>query len=242
MIARIEWDQGLGSMMHTFAYHDPAYPEFDLVVVGAMLGAPYNGNGIDIIYRGEIVSGLTANAHAIFTHSSVEVTYAAWQAATAYAVGEMVSPTSYTGYVYRCTTAGTSGGAEPTWPVTPDDTVADGTVVWTTLAPGSFGMVAFSEARGFYDVTLPAGAVEGLPEGTHYLKRSSAGTDAAADIGHQTGWNTAGLPIPARFTFEISGGGGTVTADLLGGEWISNAIVVPAGETATMTRVQVPWI
>jgi len=59
-----------------------------------------------------------------------------WVAATAYSVGDYVRPTSlskFTGYTYKCTTAGTShASTEPTWPTTQNGTVTDsGTLVWT---------------------------------------------------------------------------------------------------------------
>ena len=59
----------------------------------------------------------------------------AWEASTAYILGDSVLPTTPNGYRYVCTTAGTSGGSEPTWPTTPiGQTVADGTAVWTLTA------------------------------------------------------------------------------------------------------------
>lgn len=61
----------------------------------------------------------------------------AWEATTAYTSqgnwGEMIKPTSSNGYVYRCSTGGTSGGAEPTWGTTIQGTTNDGTVVWTNV-------------------------------------------------------------------------------------------------------------
>ena len=56
-----------------------------------------------------------------------------WQASTAYSVKAVVIPTVFGGYTWRCTTAGTSGGSEPSWPADPSSTptVTDGTVVWT---------------------------------------------------------------------------------------------------------------
>ncbi|MEA3432061.1 MAG: hypothetical protein U9R01_05215 [candidate division WOR-3 bacterium] len=54
-----------------------------------------------------------------------------WAASTAYSLGDYVRPTTANGYVYKCTTAGTSGAAEPTWPTTIGQTVTDGSVVWT---------------------------------------------------------------------------------------------------------------
>ena len=55
----------------------------------------------------------------------------AWAANTAYALDAVVVPTVPNGFTYICTTAGTSGTAEPAWPVTLDATVADGGAVWT---------------------------------------------------------------------------------------------------------------
>lgn len=56
-----------------------------------------------------------------------------WAVATAYSLGDLVEPTTPNGFVYKCTTAGTSHAAtEPTWPVVGiGSTVSDGTAVWT---------------------------------------------------------------------------------------------------------------
>lgn len=61
-------------------------------------------------------------------------TLAEWAGTTAYTLGNMLEPTTPNTFVYRCTTAGTSDGSEPTWPTGAiGDTVADGTVVWTLV-------------------------------------------------------------------------------------------------------------
>jgi len=58
-----------------------------------------------------------------------------WIAATSYISGKKVQPVSGNGFVYQCTTTGTSGSSEPTWPVSPlGATVSDGTCVWTLTA------------------------------------------------------------------------------------------------------------
>lgn len=56
-----------------------------------------------------------------------------WKAATVYALTAVVIPTTFGGYTWRCTTAGTSGNAEPSWPTDPSTTptVTDGTVTWS---------------------------------------------------------------------------------------------------------------
>jgi hypothetical protein len=57
----------------------------------------------------------------------------AWTANTVYSAGAYVVPTIANNRVYKCTTAGTSGGSQPTWPTTAGGTVTDGTVVWTEV-------------------------------------------------------------------------------------------------------------
>lgn len=55
-----------------------------------------------------------------------------WTLSNAYTVGQAVIPTSANGYLYICTTAGTSGSTQPTWPTIVGSTVVDGTAVWET--------------------------------------------------------------------------------------------------------------
>jgi len=80
-----------------------------------------------------------------------------WQAATAYLLTAVVIPTTFAGYTWRCTTAGTSGNAEPTWPdpTLGTSTIVDGGVTWTVgtgfrqaLQSGVYSLVkAFSAAN-----------------------------------------------------------------------------------------------
>lgn len=54
-----------------------------------------------------------------------------WDDATAYALGAVIEPVTPNTFFYLCTTAGTSGGTEPTWPTSGiGSTVVDGTCVW----------------------------------------------------------------------------------------------------------------
>ena len=57
----------------------------------------------------------------------------AWEATHSYVLGDIVVPTEgeENGFRYECTTAGDSGGSEPTWKTTEGETNTDGTVVWT---------------------------------------------------------------------------------------------------------------
>lgn len=75
------------------------------------------------------------------TRCKVRITPDDWAATTAYTVradaeagsGSVVKPTTQDGRHYKCTVAGTSGGAEPTWDTTIGNTTADGTVTWETI-------------------------------------------------------------------------------------------------------------
>lgn len=80
-----------------------------------------------------------------------------WLANTDYALTAVVIPTTFTGYTWRCTKAGTSGNSEPSWPTDPSltPTINDGSVTWSVgtgfrqaIQTGVAGLVAtFSAAN-----------------------------------------------------------------------------------------------
>jgi len=57
-----------------------------------------------------------------------------WVALTSYMAWNYASPTIANGFRYKVVTGGKSGATEPTWPVTLGSTVADGQVIWETVA------------------------------------------------------------------------------------------------------------
>ena len=154
--------------------------------------------------------------------------YTAWAASTAFAVGDVRRATSSqnSGLVFECTTAGTSGSSEPTWPTDIGSTLTDNTVVWTaissiyadlsTLAPDA--IIELFELH--YDNTL---------HGSTDILRWHAGSNA--DVTGNITWNSNAyvrLPVQAE-GFEYTNGGtlprptlsvanldGAVTALLLG--------------------------
>ena len=58
---------------------------------------------------------------------------------TAYTVGQYAWPATPNGRLYKCTTAGTTGASEPSWPTAATavdgQTITDGGVVWTDQIP-----------------------------------------------------------------------------------------------------------
>lgn len=63
--------------------------------------------------------------------------YLPWRAQTAYGVDDVVVPDPRNGHLYKVTGAGTTGNAQPAWPLATGATVVDGTVTWQEagLAP-----------------------------------------------------------------------------------------------------------
>lgn len=61
-----------------------------------------------------------------------------WQSGTAYVLDSWVVPTALDDHVYKCVTAGTSGGAEPHFGTctTIGNTITDGTVTWMCVEKG----------------------------------------------------------------------------------------------------------
>lgn len=81
-----------------------------------------------------------SNGEAAYTMPTVYVcvfqaTAGAWTASKAITAGQTTVPTTLNGHMYACTTAGTTGTTQPTWPTTSGGTVTDGTVVWTEMTP-----------------------------------------------------------------------------------------------------------
>jgi len=65
-----------------------------------------------------------------------------WASTTAYTTGDLVKASTYNSHSYLCTTAGTSGSAEPTFPTTNGNTVSDSTVIWKTFDPKTYQTIA----------------------------------------------------------------------------------------------------
>ncbi len=90
---------------------------------------------------------------------SFAVTATTWTATTVKASGNIVKATASPLYAFRCTTAGTTGATEPTWPATVGATVTDGTVTWTNvgiLTPAVDTDYTVDAARGTFFVLYTA--------------------------------------------------------------------------------------
>jgi hypothetical protein len=126
----------------------------------------------------------------------------AWAATTAYSVGDLVIPTVGNGRIYRCTTAGTSGSSQPTWPTTRGGTVSDGGAVWTE-ASNTIEAGTFSEPNsgGYARVQLTASLAA-------WAGTQGAGTTVASSgtAGQSTGSNNGAVAFPTSSAAFANGG------------------------------------
>jgi cathepsin L len=94
---------------------------------------------------------VTTQFHA-YTSGVFNACAGVWQPSTNYLFGGLVKPAS--GYIYACVTAGTSGSAEPPWPIptnsNPHPRVNDGTIIWECLGKVNHGvtLVGWDDAKG----------------------------------------------------------------------------------------------
>jgi hypothetical protein len=123
-------------------------------------------SGMPVAYQStfQVSTGLTSG----IVVDNVADVVPVWGASTAYAVGSLIVDSN--GKVQKCTTAGTSGSASPTWSTTKGGTTSDGTVTWTLQGPytGSW------QASHLYS----ANAI--VTDSSNRLQRTNGGTSGAS--------------------------------------------------------------
>lgn len=110
-----------------------------------------------------------------------------WIASTTYALGDRVfstgADTNY--FSYECTTAGTSGGTQPTWNQTADVTTTDNTITWTARNPTS-------KANATHRITKAVNAAVTIADRNIHVDSAFSYPSGDAD------WD--GPTLPANFT------------------------------------------
>jgi len=110
------------------------------------------------------------------TVTKVNQAYSAWVTLTNYSIGDRVIPTVSNGYYYEVTTdAGSSGGAQPTWPTTVGSTVVDAGITWT--CKGQYG--------GFPSPHIP---IPKFIDGYMILAESNSNIFHNSDVENIYGW------------------------------------------------------
>ena len=152
---------------------------------------------------------------------------AAWAASTAFSVGDIRRATTdqASGLFFRCTTAGTSGSSEPSWPTDINSTVTDNTCVWTAIASAYEELAKLNPSA---IIELFELHLDNSLHGSSDVYRFHAGANAAVTGNVVFGGNTyTRIPIKAdgfeftntgtlpRPTLTISNLDGTMTTLLL---------------------------
>jgi lambda family phage minor tail protein L len=158
--------------------------------------------------------------------------YTAWTASTAYAVGDVVRPTTQTGFglVFRCNLAGTSGATEPDWPtkILQTDTIFTSFTIPTEgyIDDGTTFWVAVSAVSEELQALAPSAIIElfelQLISGTHYDPASPPATTTyyfhagTNELSGNVTWNgQAYTRFPVQMEgFEYSGAGQLPTPTL----------------------------
>lgn len=162
-----------------------------------------------------------------------------WAASTAYTVGQLVKPTAPASgreYVWRCTTAGTSGGTEPAWSgaYANNLTIASGTAVFTNVT-----------GQSTYGWSAAAGTLYSIANGNS--NRPVAGDRVFLSSDHSESWSagavfgfnasTAAFGLIQLMSVNRAGSVPPVVVDLTSGA----ALTVTSGTFAFDHYVDMYW-
>ncbi len=100
------------------------------------IGLPNTNPPFVEVKSGDEIAIINAAQVGFASPLSVNLKGTEWAATTAQSLGDFIRPVVPNGFVYEVTTAGTTGGTEPTWPTTPGNTVVNGSVTFTTRVDG----------------------------------------------------------------------------------------------------------
>ena len=131
---------------------------------------------------------------------------ASWAASTAYSLGDVrrAATDQVTGLFFKCVTAGTSGGSEPSWPTDIGVEATDGSVTWKAISSvyADLSVLAPSAIIELFEVRL-----DNTLHGSTHITRFHNGCNAALSGGIVWNGNTyASLAIKAEGFEQTSSG------------------------------------
>lgn len=151
-----------------------------------MLDTQYKQNKkIDAEYRGQTVAYPATRYVGLVVASAGQS-----PRSTAVTSGQYTVPATLNGRLYKCTTAGTTGSGEPTWPVAAGGTVTDGTAVWTEQTTAIYGgTIPEGSATGYARVAIASSLTAW--SGTQSAGSTVASTGTGGQISNNAAINFA---------------------------------------------------
>jgi len=172
-----------------------------------MLDTQYKQNKkIDAEYRGQTVTYPATRYVGLVVASAGQS-----PRSTAVTSGQYTVPATLNGRLYKCTTAGTSGSSEPTWPTTAGGTVVDGSVTWTEQTTAIYGgTVPEGSATGYARVAIASSLTAW--SGTQSAGSTVASTGTSGQVSNNAALNFAqvttslGLVVGLCYWDALTGG------------------------------------
>ncbi len=172
-----------------------------------MLDTQYKQNKkIDAEYRGQTVAYPATRYVGLVVASAGQS-----PRSTAVTSGQYTVPATLNGRLYKCTTAGTTGAGEPTWPVTAGGTVTDGTAVWTEQTTAIYaGTIPEGTATGYARVAIASSLTAW--SGTQSAGSTVASTGTSGQVSNNAALNFAqvttslGLVVGLCYWDALTGG------------------------------------
>jgi len=181
----------------------------------------------------------TINVALISSAYQTHIEWPVWVLSTPYVVGDIIRDVAGGGHAFECTTAGTSGGSEPTFNESPGggSTTADNTVVWTDLGinpplfesvgvgfislPTVWSAVKVVGANDFYiPLASPNGHVyEATTPGTTDTSEPAFPTDRSTVADGTVVWTDRGMNPGAN---EVTGTGYVQAGETIGSKTLTN--------------------
>ena len=137
------------------------------------------------------------------TYSPTATTSSTWSTSTAYALNDIVMPSTLNGDYYECTTAGTSGANEPTWSTVIGETTTDNnSPAWAASTDYSLGdMIVPTTPNGYnYECTTAGTSDSSEPTWGTTVGGTTADGSAVWTCRAQPVWTTKSTPVTIDFT------------------------------------------
>lgn len=160
----IDWDANdiRVALLDTDAVFNDGHEFFSSVVGDEVTGTGYSAGGVALASKTNTKTDSSA--------------LTAWAATTAYVKGDVRRATTDNGHVFRCTVAGTSHSAEPTWitDTLRETSETSGTVKWVEFGAAIVVLSAANPSWG------PGATITGIRYGVVYNR--TPGTDATRHL------------------------------------------------------------